>query len=62
MAKKDSINGKTGIFFKAKDGKEDVIAFRPGFVYDDGDDDEYELNEITLGDLAKKWEKERQNE
>ena len=24
---------KTGIFFKAKDGEEDVIAFRPGFVY-----------------------------
>ena len=31
---------KTGIFFKAKDGKEDVIAFRPGFAYDTGDDDE----------------------
>lgn len=27
---------KTGIFFKAKDGEEDVIAFRPGFVYDTG--------------------------
>ena len=25
---------KTGIFFKAQDGEEDVIAFRPGFVYD----------------------------
>ena len=24
------------------------------------DDDEFELNEITLGDLAKKWEKERE--
>ena len=31
---------KTGIFFKAMDGEEEVIAFRPGFVYDIGDDDE----------------------
>ena len=31
-----------------------------GSAFSESDDDEFELNEITLGDLAKKWEKERE--